>query len=202
MTTQGTNWKNSVKQILDSKGLAYKDFGTDSTESCDYPDYAHPLAKAVEAGEVYPGIAICGSGNGIAMTLNKHQGIRAALCWQEEIARLAREHNNANILVMPGRFISQEEATHTVEAFLSHPVRRRSASAQDWQNSFVKANSYCQRYGISPQKLKRETTIILSLRFVYCLKTGHYSMIVVVFNYHSSIIQRSFLRANKAGFTQ
>ena len=115
----GYELKEFVKQILDSKGLAYKDFGTDSTESCDYPDYAHPLAKAVEAGEVYPGIAICGSGTGIAMTLNKHQGIRAALCWQEEIARLAREHNNANILVMPGRFISQEEATHTVEAFLS-----------------------------------------------------------------------------------
>ena len=106
----GYELKEFVKQILDSKGLAYKDFGTDSTESCDYPDYAHPLAKAVEAGEVYPGIA---------MTLNKHQGIRAALCWQEEIARLAREHNNANILVMPGRFISQEKATHTVEAFLS-----------------------------------------------------------------------------------
>ena len=117
----GYELKEFVKQILDSKGLAYKDFGTDSTESCDYPDYAHPLAKAVEAGEGYPGIAICGSGNGIAMTLNKHQGIRAALCWQEEIARLAREHNNANILVMPGRFISQEEATHTVEAFLSTP---------------------------------------------------------------------------------
>ena len=108
----GYELKEFVKQILDSKGLAYKDFGTDSTESCDYPDYAHPLAKAVEAGKVYPGIA---------MTLNKHQGIRAALCWQEEIARLAREHNNANILVMPGRFISQEEATHTVEAFLSTP---------------------------------------------------------------------------------
>ena len=77
----GYELKEFVKQILDSKGLAYKDFGTDSTESCDYPDYAHPLAKAVEAGEVYPGIAICGSGNGIAMTLNKHQGIRAALCW-------------------------------------------------------------------------------------------------------------------------
>ena len=83
----GYELKEFVKQILDSKGLAYKDFGTDSTESCDYPDYAHPLAKAVEAGKVYPGIAICGSGNGIAMTLNKHQGIRAALCWQEEIAR-------------------------------------------------------------------------------------------------------------------
>lgn len=117
----GYELKEFVKQILDSKGLAYKDFGTCSTESCDYPDFAHPLALAVEAGEVYPGIAICGTGNGIAMTLNKHQGIRAALCWSEEIARLAREHNDANILVMPGRFISKEEATRSVETFLNTP---------------------------------------------------------------------------------
>lgn len=110
-----------MKQILDSKGLSYQDFGTHSTDSCDYPDFAHPLANAVETGKVYPGIAICGSGNGIAMTLNKHQGVRAALCWEEEIARLAREHNDANILVMPGRFISQEEATRVVEAFLNTP---------------------------------------------------------------------------------
>lgn len=117
----GYELKEFVKQLLDKKGLAYKDFGTCSAESCDYPDYAHPLAKAVETGEVYPGIAICGSGNGIAMTLNKHQGIRAALCWEEEIAQLARSHNDANILVMPGRFISQEEATRAVEAFLNTP---------------------------------------------------------------------------------
>lgn len=117
----GYELKEYVKQILDSKGLPYQDFGTHSTDSCDYPDFAHPLANAVEAGEVYPGIAICGTGNGIAMTLNKHQGIRAALCWEEEIARLAREHNDANILVMPGRFISQEEATRVVEAFLNTP---------------------------------------------------------------------------------
>lgn len=117
----GYELKEYVKQILDSKGLPYQDFGTHSTDSCDYPDFAHPLANAVEAGEVYPGIAICGTGNGIAMTLNKHQGIRAALCWEEEIARLAREHNDANILVMPGRFISQAEATLVVEAFLNTP---------------------------------------------------------------------------------
>lgn len=117
----GYELKEYVKQILDSKGLSYQDFGTHSTDSCDYPDFAHPLANAVEAGEVYPGIAICGTGNGIAMTLNKHQGIRAALCWEEEIARLAREHNDANILVMPGRFISQAEATLVVEAFLNTP---------------------------------------------------------------------------------
>lgn len=115
----GYELKEYVKQLLDSRGITYKDFGTNSTDSCNYPDFAHPLAIAVEAGEVYPGIAICGTGNGIAITLNKHQGVRAALCWKEEIARLAREHNNANILVMPGRFICKEEATRSVETFLN-----------------------------------------------------------------------------------
>lgn len=117
----GYELKEYVKQLLDSKGITYKDYGTCTPDSCDYPDFAHPLALAVESGEVYPGIAICGTGNGIAITLNKHQGIRAALCWQEDIASLARAHNDANILVMPGRFISQEEATRTVEAFLNTP---------------------------------------------------------------------------------
>ena len=98
-----------------------KDFGTYSTDSCDYPDFAHPLAVAVEAGEVYPGIAICGTGNGISMTLNKHQGIRAALCWSVEIASLARAHNDANVLSMPGRFISNEEAVKIVDAFFETP---------------------------------------------------------------------------------
>ena len=98
---------------------AYKDFGTNSTASVDYPDYAHPLALAVESGECYPGIAICGSGNGINMTLNKHQGIRAALCWNAEIAHLARQHNDANVLVMPGRFISTEEADMILTEFFS-----------------------------------------------------------------------------------
>ncbi len=117
----GFELKEYIKQILDSKGIVYKDFGTHSTNSCDYPDFAHPLANAIESGEVYPGIAICGTGNGIAITLNKHQGIRAALCWEKELASFARSHNDANILVMPGRFISQEEATRVVEAFLSTP---------------------------------------------------------------------------------
>ncbi|MBE6301656.1 MAG: ribose 5-phosphate isomerase B [Parabacteroides distasonis] len=117
----GFELKEYIKQILDSKGIVYKDFGTHSTDSCDYPDFAHPLANAIESGEVYPGIAICGTGNGIAITLNKHQGIRAALCWEKELASFARSHNDANILVMPGRFISQEEATRVVEAFLSTP---------------------------------------------------------------------------------
>lgn len=115
----GYEMKEFVKQWLDSKGIAYKDFGTYSAESVDYPDYAHPLALAVEAGECYPGIAICGSGEGISMTLNKHQGIRAALCWIPEIAHLARQHNDANILVMPGRFISNQEAEQIMNEFLS-----------------------------------------------------------------------------------
>lgn len=117
----GFELKEFIKEILEEKGLTYKDFGTHSSASCDYADYAHPMAYAVEAGEVYPGIAVCGSGNGIGMTLNKHQGIRAALCWEEEIARLARSHNDANVLVLPGRFISREETTKAVEAFLSTP---------------------------------------------------------------------------------
>ena len=97
----GFELKEYVRGWLEAKGWAYKDFGTYSTESCDYPDFAHPLALAVEAGECYPGIAICGSGEGISITLNKHQGIRAALCWTAEIAHLARQHNDANVLVMP-----------------------------------------------------------------------------------------------------
>lgn len=117
----GFELKEYVKQILDAKGLPYKDFGTYSADSCDYPDFAHPLALAVENGEVYPGIAFCGTGNGIGITLNKHQGIRAALCWQEEIARLARAHNDANVLVLPGRFISKEEATKAVDTFFNTP---------------------------------------------------------------------------------
>ena len=115
----GFELKEQVKTWLESKGLSYQDFGTHSTDSCDYPDYAHPMAQAVEAGNVYPGIAICGTGNGIGMTLNKHQGIRAALCWNAEIAQLARAHNDANVLVMPGRFISWDEAEKILEVFFA-----------------------------------------------------------------------------------
>lgn len=115
----GFELKEYVKRWLAAKGLNCKDFGTDSDASVDYPDYAHPLASAVEAGECYPGIAICGSGNGISMTLNKHQGIRAALCWNEEIARLARSHNDANVLVMPGRFLDTAEADKILTAFFA-----------------------------------------------------------------------------------
>lgn len=113
--------KEYIKQLLTKRGLEFEDFGTHSSASCDYPDFAHPLARAVEAGEVYPGIAVCGTGNGICMTLNKHRDIRAALCWNPEIAALCRAHNDANVLVMPGRFISNEEAEKVVDTFLHTP---------------------------------------------------------------------------------
>lgn len=115
----GFELKEYVRGWLEAKGWPYKDYGTYSTESCDYPDFAHQLAQAVEAGECYPGIAICGSGNGINMTLNKHQGIRAALCWTAEIAHLARQHNDANVLVMPGRFIGTKEADMIMTEFFN-----------------------------------------------------------------------------------
>ncbi len=115
----GYELKQHVKEWLESKGWVYKDFGTYSSASCDYPDFAHPLAESVEKGECYPGIAICGTGEGISMTLNKHQGIRAALCWMPEIALLSRSHNDANVLVIPGRFISYEEADRIMEVFFT-----------------------------------------------------------------------------------
>lgn len=114
----GFELKNIIAGYLESQGYKTVDFGTYSTESCDYPDFAHPCALAVERGEVCPAIALCGTGNGIGMTLNKHQGIRAALCWQPELARLARAHNDANVLVMPARFIEPEEALKIVDVFL------------------------------------------------------------------------------------
>ena len=111
--------KERLKAHLLEQGHQVTDCGTNSTDSCDYPDFAHPLAVAVEEGRNYPGIAICGSGNGISITLNKHQGIRAALCWNVELARLAREHNDANVLSLPARFIEPEEALRIVDAFLN-----------------------------------------------------------------------------------
>lgn len=115
----GYQLKEHVKVFLESKGIEYNDYGTYSEDSCDYPDFGHALANAVESGDVYPGIAICGSGEGISMTLNKHQGIRAGLCWIPEIAHLCRQHNNANVLVMPGRFINNDEADAIMEEFLN-----------------------------------------------------------------------------------
>ena len=114
----GFEMKEELKKFLKEKGYEVKDFGTHSPESMDYPDVAHPLAESIERGEVSQGIALCGSGNGISMTLNKHQGVRAALCWNEELAALARQHNDANVLSLPARFISVELAKRIVEKFL------------------------------------------------------------------------------------
>lgn len=115
----GYEIKQFVKLWIEKKGWAYKDFGAFSQESMDYTDVAHPMAEAIEKGEFEVGISICGSGNGISMTLNKHAGIRAALCWNKEIAKLAKTHNNANVLSLPGRFISINEAEEMLEVFFS-----------------------------------------------------------------------------------
>jgi len=111
--------KQHVKDYLKAHRIKFHDYGTNSEESCDYPDFGHALAKGIEAGECEKGIAICGSGEGISITLNKHQTIRAALCWIPEIAHLARLHNDANVLVMPGRFITNEEADAIMDEYLS-----------------------------------------------------------------------------------
>lgn len=117
----GYELKSIIEGYLEANHREFEDFGTFSSESCDYPDFAHPCAEAVESGKCYPGIAMCGSGNGIAMTLNKHQGIRAALCWTTELAALARQHNDANVLVLPARFIEPEVALAIVDTFLNTP---------------------------------------------------------------------------------
>ena len=109
--------KQFVIQYLEQKGYPYKDYGTWSDAQVDYPDYGHLLAEGIESGEVYPGIGICGSGEGISMTLNKHQGIRAGLAWQPEIAHLIRQHNDANVLVLPGRFIDNKMAEKSLDEF-------------------------------------------------------------------------------------
>ena len=114
----GYQMKEELKVFLSEQGYQVKDFGTNSEESMDYPDVAHPLANSVESGECEFGIALCGSGNGISMTLNKHQQIRAALCWNSELAALAKQHNNANILSLPARFISLEEAKNIVRSYI------------------------------------------------------------------------------------
>ena len=113
----GYQLKEFIIGYLDSKGYDVHDFGCHSEESCDYPDYAHPLAEAIENGELERGIALCGSGEGMTMTLNKHQGIRAGLAWEPEIASLIRRHNNANIIVFPARFITNDEAVAMLDAY-------------------------------------------------------------------------------------
>ncbi|MBK7098067.1 MAG: ribose 5-phosphate isomerase B [Sphingobacteriales bacterium] len=115
----GFEMKELVISYLEGKDFKYKDFGTYSAEPADYPDFAHPVARAVEAGENAFGILLCGSGNGVCVTANKHQGIRAALCWDAEIASLARRHNNANIICIPARFVSEYVAEEMVDVFVN-----------------------------------------------------------------------------------
>jgi ribose 5-phosphate isomerase B len=115
----GFERKQAVLKYLQEQGIEYKDFGAYSGASSDYPDYAHPLADAVSKGEFDEGITLCGSGNGINMTANKHQGIRSAICWMPEIAQLARLHNDANICALPARYITDEEAIEIVRVFLA-----------------------------------------------------------------------------------
>lgn len=115
----GFDCKEDLISILESKGLTYKDFGTFSTDSVDYPDFAHPVAHAVEKQEASFGILLCGSANGVAISANKHQGIRAAICWGEELAELARKHNDANILCIPARFVRDGDAEKMLDVFMN-----------------------------------------------------------------------------------
>ena len=115
----GFDCKEDLISILESKGLTYKDFGTFSTDSVDYPDFAHPVAHAVEKHEASFGILLCGSANGVAISANKHQGIRAAICWGEELAELARKHNDANIICIPARFVRDGDAEKMLDVFMN-----------------------------------------------------------------------------------
>lgn len=115
----GYEIKQKIKDWLLSRSIEIKDFGTDSSDSVDYPNYAHTVAKSIQNYESDFGILICGSGQGMAITANKYKQIRAALCWNKSIAKLSREHNNANILVLPGRFLSGDEAVEIAEVFLT-----------------------------------------------------------------------------------
>ena len=115
----GFELKNKVIEHLKDKGFLVKDYGTFSAESVDYPDFAHKVGSAINKGEYNRGIVICGTGNGVQMTVNKYPAVRCALCWDVELAALARQHNNANILALPARFISEEKALQCVDTFLS-----------------------------------------------------------------------------------
>jgi ribose 5-phosphate isomerase B len=115
----GYDYKERIISYLEGKGFAFTDFGTHSADSVDYPDFAHPVAGAVEKDEAAFGILICGSANGVAITANKHQGIRAAICWGEELAQLARAHNNANIICLPARFVREGDAEKMVQLFMT-----------------------------------------------------------------------------------
>lgn len=115
----GTEYKYAVVDMLKDMGIEVMNCGTDVSDSVDYPDFVHPVATAVDKGEVDFGILICGSGNGVAMTANKHPNVRAALCWMNELVELARSHNNANILCLPARFTAKEQVLDMVKTFLN-----------------------------------------------------------------------------------
>lgn len=117
----GVDYKQAIVELLKARGIAVTNYGTDDRDSVDYPDFVHPVAGDVEKGKADWGIVICGSGNGVAITANKHQKVRASLCWNKEITALARAHNNANILSLPARFISLPQALEMVETFLNTP---------------------------------------------------------------------------------
>lgn len=114
----GYDCKEDLISMLEGLELPFRDFGTHSTESMDYPDVAHPVASAVENGEAAFGILLCGSANGVAITANKHAGVRAAICWGEELAELARKHNNANVICIPARFVRDGDAEKMVDLFM------------------------------------------------------------------------------------
>ncbi len=115
----GFRLKERIKEHLINKGYEVEDFGCFSEDSIDYPDFGHPVASKVESNKGMLGVLICGSGNGINMTANKHAGVRSALCWKKELAELSRQHNDANIIALPARFISEEEGIEMVDVFLS-----------------------------------------------------------------------------------
>jgi ribose 5-phosphate isomerase B len=115
----GPEYKKAIVKMLEAKGYVVTNYGTDSVDSVDYPDFGHPVATDVETGKADFGIVICGSGNGIAMTVNKHAGVRAGLCWTKEIAYLTRLHNDANVVSIPARFTSIEQAVEIVDTFLN-----------------------------------------------------------------------------------
>lgn len=117
----GFDYKEELISFLEGKGLPFEDFGTHSKDSVDYPDFAHPVANAVESGNYAFGILLCGTANGVAITANKHQGIRAAICWGEEIAKLVRQHNDANIICIPARFVREGDAEKMVSTFITTP---------------------------------------------------------------------------------
>ena len=115
----GFDYKEQLISFLEGKGFSYKDFGAFSKDSVDYPDFAHPVAEAVESGDYAFGILLCGSANGVAITANKHQHIRAGICWGDEIAKLVRQHNDANILCIPARFVREGDAEKMVSTFIT-----------------------------------------------------------------------------------